>query len=69
VNFTEIFGYIAMIVVLISMLMKDIRTLRIVNTIACSMFVLYGYMLDSYPIILMNALIILINIYKLYKKN
>lgn len=49
--------------------MKDIRTLRIVNTIACSMFVLYGYMLDSYPIILMNALIILINIYKLYKKN
>jgi len=67
-NSIEIFGYVAMVVVLISMLMKDIKHLRIVNTIACSMFVLYGYLLDSYPIMIMNILVITINVYKLYKE-
>jgi uncharacterized protein with PQ loop repeat len=66
-NSIELFGYAAMIVVLISMLMKDMKHLRIVNTIACSMFVFYGYLLNSYPIIIMNVLVITINVYKLYK--
>lgn len=61
----EAFGYLSMVVVLVSMLMKDIKTLRIVNSIACGMFVIYGFMLGSYPIVIMNVLVIAINIYKL----
>lgn len=64
----EAFGYLAMVVVLVSMLMKDIRTLRILNSIACGMFVIYGMMLAAYPIIIMNLLVIAINLYKLSER-
>jgi Flp pilus assembly protein protease CpaA len=63
----EIFGYFAMIVVLISMLMTDIKKLRITNSIASLMFFIYGLFLSAYPIVVMNALVIMINLYKLYK--
>ena len=61
----EAWGYLSMILVLISMLMNDIRNLRIINSIACSMFILYGYFHSAYPLVLMNTIIILINIVKL----
>jgi hypothetical protein len=63
----EIWGYISMIVVLISVLMKDIKKLRMINTISCIMFVIYGIALGAYPIVIMNSLVIVINIWRLYK--
>jgi hypothetical protein len=63
----EIFGYLSMVVVLISMLMGDIKKLRIVNSIACAMFMVYGFVLGAYPIVIMNVLVIAINLYKLSK--
>ena len=63
----EIFGYVSMVVVLISMLMNDIKKLRIVNSIACAMFVIYGVSLHAYPIVIMNVLVIIINLYRLSK--
>lgn len=66
-NSIEILGYVAMIVVLISVSMKDIVMLRLINTIACAMFVLYGFLMNAYPIIIMNTCVIIINVYKLYK--
>ena len=75
-NFQEItsvewIGYIATGVLLVSFTMKQLRTLRIVNAIACVLFVLYGILLsNAWPIILSNAAIFCINIYNLYlKKN
>lgn len=64
----DILGYVAMVVVLISMMMKNIRTLRIINTIACSMFVIYGILLGAVPIIIMNILVICINLNSIIKK-
>ena len=63
----EIWGYISMIVVLISVIMKDIKKLRMINTISCIMFVIYGVALGAYPIVIMNSLVIIINIWRLYK--
>jgi len=63
----EIWGYISMIVVLISVMMKDIKKLRMINTISCIMFVIYGVALGAYPIVIMNSLVIFINIWRLYK--
>lgn len=63
----EIFGYLSMLVVLYSMTMKDFTKLRIINSIACSMFVVYGIFLSAYPIIIMNILVIAINLYRLKK--
>jgi len=61
----EIFGYVAMLVVLTSMLMTDVKWLRITNSVASGMFLVYGLILSAYPIVVMNGLVILINIYKL----
>jgi hypothetical protein len=63
----EIWGYISMIVVLVSMMMKNIKTLRIVNSIACAMFILYGLAHETYPVVLMNFLVIIINLFQLKK--
>ncbi len=63
----EIFGYCAMIVVLISFLMQNIKTLRILNIIGCSMFIIYGSILNLTPVIIMNILVVIINLYYIFK--
>ncbi|MCG8576243.1 MAG: uroporphyrinogen decarboxylase [Flavobacteriales bacterium] len=66
---TEWIGYIASAVVLISFLMKKIRSLRIVNSIGCTLFVFYGFALNiSWPLVITNLVIILINFYYLFIK-
>ena len=56
-------GYLASLGVLISFLMKNIKTLRIVNTLGCFLFVIYGFVLPqiSWPIVVTNLAIIGIN--------
>ncbi len=67
-NFVEWVGYAAMIMLMISFVMKDIKKLRVVNTIGCLLFVAYGFMIGSWPIIITNAFITLVNLYYLLVK-
>jgi hypothetical protein len=60
-------GYAAMATVLVSFLMKSVTKLRIVNTFGCLLFVVYGYMLQSMPVIITNTAIFGVNIYYLTK--
>jgi hypothetical protein len=66
-NSVEIFGYISMLVVIWSMTMKDMKWLRIVNSISCGMFIVYGFLMMAYPLVVMNSIVILINVYRLIK--
>lgn len=69
IELTEWIGYAAMLALLISFTMKDIRKLRFINSIGAILFVVYGFMLaTSWPIVITNACILGINIYYLYKK-
>ena len=68
VSVTEWVGYAASLGVLVSFLMKDIKVLRIVNSVGCGLFVAYGLMLGSIPIILTNVAILFVNAYYLLKK-
>ncbi len=63
----EWIGYAASIVIAISLTMTAIVPLRIINSIGCLLFVVYGLYLKAYPVALANAVIVLINIYNLYK--
>ena len=65
----EIWGYISMCVVIWSMTMKNMKWLRIVNSISCAMFIVYGIALGAYPIVLMNSIVIAINIYRVITEN
>jgi len=64
-------GYLAMLTLLISFMMKNVNTLRKVNSLGAIFFIIYGVMLNnSWPIIITNASIFLINCYYLFlKKN
>ncbi|MEO9954792.1 uroporphyrinogen decarboxylase [Nonlabens sp.] len=68
----DLVGYAASAVVLISFFMKNINTLRIVNSLGCAIFILYGFLFDTVniPIIITNLGILLVNGYYLFiKKN
>ena len=66
----DLFGYSATFVLMISFTLKNIFSLRIINSIACLLFIAYGFLLSvSWPIIISNAFIFLINIYYVLKKN
>ncbi len=68
VSLVEWVGYAASLGVLVSFLMKDIKVLRIVNSVGCTLFVAYGLMLGSIPIIVTNVAILFVNAYYLFKK-
>ncbi|MFT5581687.1 MAG: hypothetical protein ACI9XP_001006 [Lentimonas sp.] len=63
---TEIIGYIGSFLILLSFSMKKMKTLRYVNLIGCGVFISYGVLIDSIPIIITNAAIVLVNIYYLF---
>nr|WP_315151114.1 uroporphyrinogen decarboxylase [uncultured Flavobacterium sp.] len=68
ISMTEWVGYLASLVLMISFLMKNINTLRIVNSTGCFLFVVYGFMLaTSWPIIISNTFILGVNVYYLTK--
>ena len=56
-------GYVAMAILLISFMMKDIKKLRWVNTLGCAIFIVYGALLGSFPILITNSAIVLVNLY------
>ena len=63
-------GYAAMATVLVSFLMKSVTKLRLINSLGCLFFVIYGFLLEplSMPIIITNTAILIINLYYLIKK-
>ena len=70
IELTEWVGYLAMTVLLISFMMKNVTKLRVINSVGCMFFVIYGSLISQYPIVITNAAINLINFYYLFfKKN
>ncbi len=60
-------GYLGSLLVVVSMLMTSVKKLRIVNTTGSFIFTVYALIIHSYPTALMNACLIIINIYQLIK--
>jgi len=66
ISYTEWVGYLASLALIISFLMKNLSTLRIINSVGAILFVVYGFMLAiSWPIIITNVFILMANIYYL----
>lgn len=66
-NMVEILGYAASIMVAISLTMKDIAKLRVLNFIGCALFTAYGLMIDAWPVVVTNGFIACVNVYFLAK--
>ena len=63
----EYVGYAASIFIGISMFMKDIIKLRIINLIGSILFIVYGFIIKAYPVAIINLIIAFTNIYYIYK--
>ncbi|MFK8036833.1 MAG: uroporphyrinogen decarboxylase [Crocinitomicaceae bacterium] len=68
-NTIDILGYTAMVVLLISFLMKKVSTLRLVNTFGCILFAIWGSIIQEWPIVITNISIVFINLFYLLKPN
>lgn len=64
---SELVGYAAMLFVGISIAMKDIKKLRVWNLIGAITFVVYGVLIKANPVILLNLMLTIFNIYYLVK--
>lgn len=69
ITFTDWIGYIASALLIISFMMKNVRTLRIINSFGCAFFIYYGVLLgNDLPIIITNGFIVAFNLYYLFVK-
>jgi len=65
--FLEIFGYVASVIVAISLMMSSILKLRWINLVGAALFSTYGFIIGALPVGFLNLFIALIDVYYLQK--
>jgi len=66
-SWQEWLGYVASLIVLVSLLMSSVKRLRWINLIGSLVFAVYGFLISALPVALMNLGIVVINAYYLYQ--
>lgn len=66
-DLTQILGYTASFVIFISLMMKSIIKLRILNAVGCVLFTVFALKTNSIPAVVMNIGIVLIDMYYFYR--
>lgn len=67
----EIVGTIASVIVAISLTLKNIKWLRIINGVGACAFAVYGFFIQAWPVFGLNAFITVIDVFyliQMYKK-
>lgn len=63
----ELIGIIATLFVLAAFMLNDVKKIRIVDLIGAVLFVIYGILIHSLSVCILNFVLILIHIFKLIK--
>lgn len=63
----EILGYIASVLIALSMTMNSLWRLRWVNLVGGGAMAVYGFMLGAYPIVAVNVFTVSVNVFHLWK--
>jgi hypothetical protein len=66
-NWIDILGYAASLLVAVSLTMNSIARLRALNLVGAAAFAVYGFMAGAYPVLAVNAYIAVINVVFLLK--
>lgn len=61
----EWIGYLASVIIAISMAMNSLVRFRVINLVGAALFSVYGFLIGSIPVGLMNGLIVIVDIYYL----
>ena len=62
----ETIGYLAPAFLVLSFFFKDMSKLRLINSIGCVFFIIYGFLISAYPVVISNAIIMGVNVYHLF---
>ncbi|MGP1532285.1 MAG: hypothetical protein ACTTI5_08920, partial [Treponema sp.] len=65
-DFIQVLGYAASFIIFVSLTMKSIVKLRILNALGCLVFVIFALKTNSIPAVVMNIGIVFIDMYYLY---
>jgi GNAT superfamily N-acetyltransferase len=63
----ELLGYLASVLVAVSLMMSRIVRLRLINLAGSLAFAVYGFLIGAYPVAAVNAFICLINLFFLWR--
>lgn len=63
----SLFGYLASVLLAISLIVTNDLRFRWVNSLGCLSFIVYGILINAFPIILTNSILLLINVYRLIR--
>jgi hypothetical protein len=63
----EIIGYGASLLIAISLMIKSLLRLRIINGLGALVFVIYGILIQAYPVAVLNLIIVVIDLFYFIK--
>ena len=67
VNFYELLGYSASLLIALSLSMRSLLTLRVINLTGALLFTIYGLLIGALPVAALNFYIVLVNLYYLHQ--
>jgi hypothetical protein len=67
VNFIQLIGYTASVIIAFSMTQNSIIRFRWINLAGATMFSTYGFVLGAYPVGILNGFIVMVDLYYLKK--
>jgi len=62
-------GWLATLLTIFSFIPKGESKIRFINAIACIVWILYGFLKQEFPIIVVNSVVLALHINYLTKKN
>lgn len=62
----ELIGIIASVMVLISFIFKSENKIRTVNIFGATLFVIYGFLINSFSVWFLNLILIVVHCYNLF---
>lgn len=65
-DFYELIGYLASVIIIVSMMMSSLVKLRIVNLTGALLFSIYGFLIGALPVGVLNGFVVFVNLYQLY---
>ncbi|MFT5231999.1 MAG: hypothetical protein ACI9UK_000321 [Candidatus Krumholzibacteriia bacterium] len=58
----ELLGYVASVLVAVSLMMSSLVKLRWINLVGAAAFAIYGGMVSAYPVMIVNGFIVVVNV-------
>jgi hypothetical protein len=67
INYVELLGYTASATIVLSFALQSITKIRVVNSVGCFLFVIYGLLISGIPVVIANGAIVFVNLFYLFK--